>query len=207
MIDPLSGMIFGLALSVGAITLVGNVGSITTTQDLLSKIAVFGFSFLILISVWTRYSRIMSVLPLENRFTIFLHTALLFAVSIEPFLLNILQLGFVGIKDVASQLYAIDIGVMMVIMGGFTYALADEERNLVPKNLLREYKVQSLLLFGSGAVFLFSISEVFWTPGPGGTYWRFYVWIIPLAISIIRRWTITISGVQKALSKIRLRHD
>jgi uncharacterized membrane protein len=185
--DSLSDLIFGLALSVGAITLVSNVNTITTTQDLVGKIAVFAFSFLILISVWMRYSKIMSLMPLENRWTVSLHTALLFTVSLEPFLLNVLNLGYAGIKDAASQLYAIDLGVMMAIMGGFTFLLADEERNLIPKNSIREFKIHGVMLFVAATVFFVSISEIFWIPGPNGWYWRYYIWFIPLAMGFIER--------------------
>ena len=191
-VEPLSGLIFGLALSVGAITLVGNVGAITTTRDLVGKIAVFAFSFLILISVWMRYSKIMSALPIENRWTMSLHTALLFTVSLEPFLLNVLQLGYAGIKDGASQLYASDLGVMMAIMGGFTYMLADEERSLIPKSSIREFKIESVMLFVAAAFFFVSISEVFWVPGPNGWYWRYYLWLLPAALGFIRRGTIRV---------------
>jgi len=192
MVEPLSGLIFGLALSVGAITLVGNVSAITTTGDLVGRIAVFGFSFLILISVWMRYSKIMSLLPLENRWTTSLHTALLFTVSLEPFLLNVLQLGYGGIKDSASQLYAIDLGVMMAIMGAFTFILADEEKNLIPKGSIREFKFQSVMLFVAAALFFVSISGIFWVPAPNGWYLRYYIWLIPAAMGLIRISTIRV---------------
>ena len=201
-VETLSSMIFGLALSVGAITLVGNVGSITTTQDLMGKISVFGFSFLILISVWIRYSKIMSLLPLENRLMILFYITLLFTVSLEPFLLNVLQLGYSGIKDVASQLYAVDLGVMMLIMGGFTFVLANEERDLIPKSSIREFKIQTFTFFLAGALFFLSTSEIFWTPGPYGLYWRFYLWIGPPVVSFIRKRTVTMwGGVRRALRK------
>ena len=108
----------------GALTLVGSVNEIATTGELLNDIAVFGFSFLILISVWLRYTKIMSVLPLENRWVISLNTALLFTVSIEPFLFNVLQLDNVLSRDSSSQVYAIDLGIMMMILGGFSLVLA-----------------------------------------------------------------------------------
>ncbi len=57
-IESLSDMIFGLALSVGAITLVGNPP--TTGGALYNDILAFDFGFLILISVWMRYTKIMS---------------------------------------------------------------------------------------------------------------------------------------------------
>ncbi len=79
-------MVFGLALSVGALALVSNPP--TDSNELYTDIAIFGFSFLILIMVWFAYTRLMSVLVLEGRQTVALNTLLLFSVSIEPFLLE-----------------------------------------------------------------------------------------------------------------------
>jgi uncharacterized membrane protein len=196
-IESLSDLIFGLALSVGAITLVGNVSSITTIQQLLRDVAVFGFSFLILIAVWMRYTRIMSALPLENRWTISLNTALLFTVSIEPFLFNVLQLDSNLSPDAASQVYAVDLGVMMVILGCFTLVLSDKERNLIPKDMIKEFKAESITMFIAGGLFFISTLEIFWNPAPNGQPWRFYVWIVPFALAAIRRRTLSIIGGTK----------
>jgi uncharacterized membrane protein len=188
-IESLSDMIFGLALSVGAITLVGNVGSISKVDTLQTDIATFGFSFLILIVVWMRYTRIMSVLPFERRWTVSLNVALLFTVSLEPFLFNVMQLTqYDAIKDSASQLYAVDLGVMMTILAMFTLVLADESRNLVPKDMIREYKMEGITLMIAAVVFFVSTLDIFWTNhGPSDEPWRFYVWVIPFILSAIRR--------------------
>jgi uncharacterized membrane protein len=79
-IDSLTDLIFGLALSIGAITLIGNVAGIKTPNDLTNDVVIFAFNFLILISVWMRYTKTMSALPLENSWSISLNTALLFSV-------------------------------------------------------------------------------------------------------------------------------
>ncbi len=201
-IESLSDLIFGLALSIGAITLIGNIGSISTAKDLLNDIAIFGFSFLILISVWMRYTKIMSALPLENRWTVSLNTALLFCVSLEPFLFNVLQLDSNLSKDVASQFYAVDLGVMMAILGAFTFVLTNEERNQIPKDMIREFRIESLTMFIAAALFFVSILNIFWYLGPNGMYWRFYLWIIPFAMSAIRRRTTSlIGGIKKVREK------
>ena len=193
-IETLSDLIFGLALSVGALTLVGSVNDIATLGELLNDIGVFGYSFLILISVWLRYTKIMSVLPLENRWVVSLNTALLFTVSIEPFLFNVLQLDKVLSQDSSSQVYAVDLGVMMAILGAFSLVLANEDRKLIPKDMIREFKIESATMFVAGALFLISTLPIFWTPAPNGFYWRFYLWIIPFALSAIRRRTMSIYG-------------
>ncbi|MGD0644409.1 MAG: TMEM175 family protein [Candidatus Bathyarchaeia archaeon] len=85
-IESLSDLIFGLALSIGALTLIGQPPSDFTA--LTFAIAYYGFSFLILISVWYSYTRAMSQLHFETTRTVLLNIALLFLVSIEPFLFN-----------------------------------------------------------------------------------------------------------------------
>ena len=117
-IESLSDLIFGLALSIGAIALIGNPPS--TVMGLFEDLLTFGFSFLILISVWMRYTRVMSVLPLETRRTILLNVVLLFAVSIEPFLFNILRSNTsAALSDASSALYGLDLGAIMLVMGIF----------------------------------------------------------------------------------------
>lgn len=83
-IQTLSGLIFGVALSIGAITLIGQQP--TSAQQVFVALGQYGFSFLILVSVWRAYSTIMSVLRVEAGRLINLNVILLFLVSIEPYL-------------------------------------------------------------------------------------------------------------------------
>src|SRR6184192_2868949 len=97
-IQSLSDLIFGLALSIGALNLIASKPP--DTPALLGNIATFGFSFLVLILVWFRYTEIMSVLSVETTRTRALNTIMLFLVAIEPYLFN--QLSF-GLNTVASS--------------------------------------------------------------------------------------------------------
>ena len=63
-IESLSDLIFGLALSIGALTLIGQPPSNISTAFFL---AYFAFSFLILISVWYSYTQTMSNLRIETK--------------------------------------------------------------------------------------------------------------------------------------------
>ena len=81
-IEGLSDLIFGLALSIGAIQLVGNVPK--TSTQLVTALAAFGFSFLMLINVWNRYTTIVSLVPIETRGMVRLNILLLFMVAVEP---------------------------------------------------------------------------------------------------------------------------
>jgi len=49
-IEAFSDLIFGLALSIGALTLIGQQP--TSFEALMIALGLYGFSFLILVSVW-----------------------------------------------------------------------------------------------------------------------------------------------------------
>jgi uncharacterized membrane protein len=85
-IESLSDLIFGLALSIGALTLIGQPQN--DFGQILQSILFYAFSFLILISVWYGYTRTMSLLHIETSKLVNLNILLLFLVSIEPFLFN-----------------------------------------------------------------------------------------------------------------------
>jgi uncharacterized membrane protein len=164
-------MIFGLALSVGAITLVSSPP--TDPSGVYGALLTFGFSFLILIVIWLRYTRIMSVLHLESQRAIRLNIALLFLVSVEPFLFNIVRSPPSGLlapgtyEDVTSSLYALDLGAMMLILGGFTFSLTSEDKNLIPRDLIHHFKLDSFKLFVSGALFMATVLPFFFTTKVG----------------------------------------
>jgi uncharacterized membrane protein len=166
-IQTLSDMIFGLALSIGAATQLnqkpGNVFAIA--YSLLS----FGFAFLILALVWFRYSRIMSVLPLESGRVVAANMILLFFVSAEPYLYNLMvnssyspppgQLN----SSVTTSLYALDLGALMLILAYFIHELTIEERRLIPKAMTRGYRLTMYTTVISASMFLVSALPIFWS--------------------------------------------
>lgn len=193
-IESLADLIFGLALSVGAISLVSQPP--TRTVDIYRDIGTFGFSFIVLITIWLRYTRIMSVLPVESPRTTRLNTALLFCVSVEPFLFGLLSRppaaaspsNFV-FEETASGLFALDLGIMMAILGIFSLTLASEERGLVGADFIRLFKKEAYLWFVGAAAFLISTLPVFYTTevgGPMGSL-RYYLWLIPIFSVWFRR--------------------
>jgi len=129
-IQSLSDLIFGLALSIGALNLIASKPP--DTPALLGNIATFGFSFLVLILVWFRYTEIMSVLPVETTRTRALNTIMLFLVAIEPYLFNQLSFGLNMVasstlsQNDASAVYALDIGLIWAILVCFTHILSIE---------------------------------------------------------------------------------
>jgi len=164
-IESLSDLIFGLALSIGAFALVSSPP--TTEEGFYRDIGTFGFNFVVLITVWIRYTRIMSALPIETRRTLLLNTLLLFTVSLEPFIFNILRSPDVanplppGLREAASSGFGIDLGAMTLVLGVFTIALANEEKRLVPKEMISHLRSEAISWFISSAVFLASALPLF----------------------------------------------
>src|SRR5437879_7741379 len=123
-IESLTDLVFGLALSIGAIILISKQPA--NPVDLYRPIAGFGFSFLILIQIWFRFTEVMSVLPVQTALTRVLNTILLFLVALEPYLFNILPFflsprqTFSELYDVTSSIYALDIGAIHGILALFT---------------------------------------------------------------------------------------
>jgi predicted neutral ceramidase superfamily lipid hydrolase len=63
-LQNLSDLIFGLALSIGALVLLGQ--TLTSFSQIIVSLAFFAFGFYLLVSVWYRYSSVMKVLPFET---------------------------------------------------------------------------------------------------------------------------------------------
>lgn len=199
-IESLSDIVFGLALSIGALSLVGT--SPTVASGLYYDIFTFGFSFLILISVWIRYTRIMSALPLENRRTMGLNILLLFCVSIEPYLFRFLDLKNAAsdpLADPGSAVYAIDLGAIMLILGFFTFLLADEEKRLIPDTMIRSFRAQSYVQMLSGMIFFITALPIFYEVSLFGSPLRFDIWFFPLIVVWVRRGWFRIRSRQKAV--------
>src|SRR5947209_452797 len=179
-IQSLSDLIFGLALSIGALNLIANRPN--DTQALFGNIATFGFSFLIRIFVWFRYTETMSVLPVETGRTRSLNTIMLFLVAIEPYLFNQISFGLNAVassplpQDVASATYGLDLGAIWIILAAFTHILTIEERNLVAPDLVHKYRLMRNLEIIVAAIFFVSLLPPSWTALIGGTSLRYVLW-------------------------------
>jgi len=188
-IESLSDLIFGLALAISTIPLISRIPG--KPFGMLVDLLEFGFSFLILISVWLAYTNIMAILPVEDDVVVALNLALLFLVSIEPYLfyLNITFdiLAHELLLDYASILYALDMAGLMLILALFTHQLAGEEKGLVPKEAITRYKRVRDVLCVSGALFAITILPIFWAVKIQSLPIRFYLWSVPLVLSSIRR--------------------
>lgn len=191
-IEGLSDLVFGLALTIGAIQLVGS--SPKDYAGLIGIVSAFGFSFLILISVWNRYTTTMSVMPVETPLMLRLNMLLLFLVALEPFLFNLLVIQTPGeaismtLAKPVSQFYALDVGGMNLILAYFTHQLTIEERNLIPRELIRKYqRVRDVLLLSS-AVFIVSVIPIFGNVTVVGLPLRTAMWIATFPLIWASRW-------------------
>lgn len=166
-IQTLSDMIFGLALSIGAVSaLIKNPGDVL---DIYYSLISFGFFFIILAVVWLRYSKIMSVLPFENAKVVAANMALLFLVSVEPYLYNLMNISAftpsAGQLDsgTTTALYALDMGALLFILAYFTHELTVEEKHLIPRQLAKEYRLSMDAFLVAAAIFILSALPIFWS--------------------------------------------
>jgi len=83
-IESLSDLIFGLALSIGSLELIARTPQ--TPADLGASVVLFAFSFVVVVSIWVGYTRIMAVLAGEGGSVFALNLILLFCVALEPYL-------------------------------------------------------------------------------------------------------------------------
>ena len=180
-------MLFGLAVAISAIPLLLRLP--VKPFGIVIDIAEFGFSFLILVSVWLGYWNIMSLLPLEDGTIIVLNVALLFLVSIEPYLfyLNITfdLVSHELLLNLASVLYALDMTGLMLVLALFTHRLVAEEEELVPKASLSKFRLVRNTLFVSAVLFAITMLPQFWSATVMNQPLRFYFWFIPLMLSAI----------------------
>jgi len=166
-IRALSDMIFGLAISIGAWSqLTQKPGSVAIIgYSLLS----FGFAFLVLALVWLRYSMVMSVLRVESTALVAANMILLFLVSAEPYLYNLMNISAYipspGQLNSAytTTFYALDLGGLMIILAFFTYELTKEEKRPVPRELLRSLRLTTYASIIAAAIFVLSALPVFWS--------------------------------------------
>ncbi len=184
-IESLSDLVFGLALSVGTISLISRLPS--SPVGIVYDIVEFGFSFLILITVWISYTSIMSVLPMEDATTITLNVILLFFVSIEPYLFYLNAVfdlaGHEILLNAASVAFALDMAGLMAILALFTHQLTVEEKGLIHKSLLSNYKRIQISRLIAALLFALTILPIFWTLTIQNIPLRFYLWFVSLIIT------------------------
>src|SRR2546425_8226488 len=124
-IETLADLIFGLSLAIDAIALLPT--SATTPGDMNSRILIFSFAFLFLITAWLIYTTYTSVLPVDTLSVTFLNVALLLLVALIPYLLNNVELGDnAAIRDYSSSLFALDLSGILAILAILAHTVGVE---------------------------------------------------------------------------------
>jgi uncharacterized membrane protein len=201
-IETLTDLIFGLALSIGAVGLLNNRPP--DTQDFLYGVFFFGFSFFILIGIWLRYTDTMSILPVETSGTRSLNIALLFLVALEPYLFNLVAQTNSFSGDVASAAFAADLGGVFAILALFNNVLASKKRGLVGPDKISNYRLLRDLELVATAFFWISILPQFYTivaiEGSIKIYVRYFVWVPTLFLPQLKRLKRGPTGQERAVA-------
>ena len=187
-IDTLSDLIFGLALSIGALTLIGQPPN--DFKGLVLSIAYYGFSFIIIISVWSGYTRTMTFLHAETGELLSLNVAMLFLVSIEPFLFNHMIHSSMSLVEDISIAYAFDLGGLFAVTSLLSNFISmDTNKPEQIRSHFRKRRNTSLIIM---SLFFISAIPVFWSwefhvTSGNGVPLRFIIWMIPLFLAMVRR--------------------
>ncbi len=186
-VQTLSDLVFGLALSLGALELISQPPA--EPGELYYGLVMFAFSFVILVTVWYSHATVMASLPMETRGLLALDLVLLFAVAIEPYLLYVVAFhGGGGVGEPASVLYAVDLAGMNAILAAFYHVLAREERPLVPPALQRKMRLIRDFTLGLAVFFLVTALPIFWSwTVLWGIPSRVVLWTLTLPVGWVRR--------------------
>jgi len=180
-LESLSDLIYGLSLSIGAISLVITNSQTSSVSDINKNILQFLFVFLILITSWIIYTSDMSVLPIETRLVQLLNVLLLMLVATIPYLFDQVVSTFNpgSVQDYASILFTADYAGTLVIMAVFSHIIAQEEEHLVDGEIMiRMRRVRNRLSLLTVIVVL-SIAFP-WDWLFLGVHVRLYIWLVPI---------------------------
>jgi uncharacterized membrane protein len=191
-IESLSDLVFGLALSIGSLELLARTPQ--TSTDLATSVALFAFSFFIVVSIWFGYARIMTVIAQETGIAVFLNLTLLFCVALEPYLFFVLQSKPSDPSDLtflnwASFGYALDVGAMFLILGALIRPILRKKSTDVKESdlhplLFRRFRAAMFLYVFVGGAYLISALPVFWVDTAIGPL-RFLFWYSAFAFTFL----------------------
>src|SRR6267143_1910905 len=180
-LETLSDLIYGLSLSIGAISLVITNNQASTANDINRNILEFLFVFLILITSWIIYTSDMSVLPVETRLVTLLNVILLILVAIIPYLFDqAVSLYNTAVdQDYAAILFAIDYAGTLLILAGFAHIISQEEKQLVDGDqMVRLRRIRNRLTLLT-IIILLSLA-VPWDWFFLGVHVRLFIWYVPV---------------------------
>ena len=185
-IETLADLVFGLSLSIGSIALIANPPR--SSAEITTHILAFAYTFFVLITAWMIYTTYMSVLPIETRTVTFLNVGLLLLVAIVPYLLNGVEVVATGlnttdvsaIQNYSSQLFALDLGGILIILATFAHVISLEEKNLLAPELVTLFRNGRNRMAMLAILTLISVAPEFWEWTLLGVPIRLYLWFPPL---------------------------
>ena len=180
-LESLSDLIYGLSLSIGAISLVITNAQTSTVSDINRNVLEFLFVFLLLITSWIIYTSDMSVLPIETRLVTFLNVVLLILVAIFPYLFDQVVSTFNpdSVQEYASVLFTADLAGTLVIMATFAHIIASEEEHLVDGEIMIRFRRARDRMSVLTVVVLLSLAAP-WDWLFMGLHVRLFIWYIPI---------------------------
>jgi uncharacterized membrane protein len=176
-IEDLSNIVFGLALTVGTLTLIKP--SEDSFTELISILGNFGLSFLVLLWFWWLYNRTMKDMAMDRQVKYVLNIVLLFLVIIEPYLLTIVS------TVSGATAYAINLGTAMMIFVAFWHLKLKETSpsDEVKRQTLRRGRntmiLSALVFYASTLLQLFPIIA---SSGLQGL-----IWLMVLVLAMVYR--------------------
>ena len=180
-LESLSDLIYGLSLSIGAISLVITNAQTSTVSDINRNVLEFLFVFLLLITSWIIYTSDMSVLPIETRLVTFLNVVLLILVAIFPYLFDQVVSTFNpdSVQEYASILFTADLAGTLVIMATFAHIIAREEEHLVDGEVMIRFRTARNRMSVLTVVVLLSLAAP-WDWLFLGVHVRLLIWYVPI---------------------------
>ena len=76
---------------------------------------------------------------------------------------------------------------MMIILGIFTFSVADQDRKLIPTELVSQFRAETAIWFISGGLYLVTVLPFFFTFEVDGTRLRYLFWAVPLLFVMAAR--------------------
>ena len=179
-IEDLSNLVFGLALTLGAITLTKPASD--DLGSLFNVVTQFGLSFTVIIWIWWLYNNLVTEQHLARKGMVPLNILLLFLVVIEPFLLSVSQPYSSG-----KIAYSVDLGFTLLIFATFTKADMKDEQVAQNENQMNLLRSNWHLSMACAVIFFASLVPQLLLGGPG-EYIQSLMWLSALFIGVIGRY-------------------
>lgn len=184
-ISDLSNMVFGVALSIGALILINNVSQSATSGSVITSLVTFAFSFLLIIYIWFRYVKALELMYVRTDVEVTLNVLLLFLVVIEPYLFYLLHTSSLELLGTASTLFALDFAALLLVLYAF-YRIGIKSCKRIGRRVADYYRPMTDSLLISGIFFGISALPIFLNIDLLGITLRFLMWFaaIPLGVAL-----------------------